>query len=254
MKGHEQGVTAVVFSPDGKTLASGSGDTIVKLWKVATGENTATLKGRLFPIKTRYFWHTTLAFSSDGKKLASGHGQLSMGNFGFPRGEIMLWDITSGEGTAPFQAGERDFCGAVSVAFSPDGKTLASGSVDRTVKLWDVATGKEIRSIQETIVPEPGLAGYSSQVLPLAFSPDGKTLAAGSHDPTKKRLHEDTTIKVWDVASGKTIANLAGHDKDATPPSRFDASLCVAFSPDGRFLALGSWDKTIMLWEIQAAR
>jgi WD40 repeat protein len=77
------------------------------------------------------------------------------------------------------------------VAFSPDGKTIASGSTDNTIKLWDVASGKQLKTLN----------GHSSSVLSVAFSSDGKTIASGS---------DDNTIKLWDVASGKQLNTLRG--------------------------------------------
>jgi WD40 repeat protein len=95
-----------------------------------------------------------------------------------------------------------------SVAFSPDSKTLASGSWDETIKLWEVATGKE----------QATLKGHVGRVLSVAFSPDGKTLASGSGD---------STIKLWDMVTGKNTATLKGHT---------NAVYSVAFSPDGKTL------------------
>ncbi|MDH6104584.1 trypsin-like peptidase domain-containing protein [Anabaenopsis tanganyikae CS-531] len=120
-----------------------------------------------------------------------------------------------------------------SVAFSPDslrgaaiGKTLASGSWDNTIKLWDVATGRSIATLTED----------SYGVDSVAFSPDGQTLASGSYD---------NTIKLWDVATGRSIATLTGHSSWVRS---------VAFSPDGQTLASGSWDTTIKLWDVATGR
>ncbi|BAY62783.1 serine/threonine protein kinase with WD-40 repeats [Calothrix brevissima NIES-22] len=114
----------------------------------------------------------------------------------------------------------------LSVAISPDGKTLASGSRDKTIKFWNLATGKEIDTLE----------GHSHYVNSLAFSPNGKILASSSHDKT---------IKLWDVGVAREIYTLQGH-------SRYVNS--VTFSPDGKILASGSHDKTIKLWDMTTGR
>ncbi|MBD2336051.1 serine/threonine protein kinase [Calothrix sp. FACHB-156] len=109
-----------------------------------------------------------------------------------------------------------------SVAISPDGKTLVGGSPDNTIKLWNLATGEEIRT----------LSGHSSWIYSVAISPDGKTLASGSRD---------STIKLWNIVTGEKIRTFTGH-------SHWIYS--VAISPDGKTLASGSGDSTIKLWNL----
>ncbi|KYC35883.1 serine/threonine protein kinase [Scytonema hofmannii PCC 7110] len=151
-----------------------------------------------------------------------------------------------------------------SVAFSPNGQSLASASDDRTIKIWNLATR------QTTLT----LKGHSQWVWTVAFSPDGKTLASGSADNTIKLWNLETgqemgtlkghpggvssvafspdgrtlasggldkTVKLWDVVTGKEIRTLKGHSR---------ATASVRFSPDGMTLASGSWDKTIKLWNV----
>ena len=241
-------VHSVAFSPDGKTLASGSRDRTVRLWEVASGKETATLPGHTDTVYS-------VAFSPDGKTLASGSGDRT----------VKLWDVASGKEAVTLR-GHTD--AALSVAFSPDGKTLASGSGDRTVRLWDVASGQATGTLQERFVSARFVAfspdgktlassgldktvklwdvasgeatatlrGHTDPVQSVAFSPDGKTLASGSGD---------RTVRLWDVASGKEAATLRGHT---------DAALSVAFSPDGKTLASGSGDRTVKLWDVASGK
>ncbi|MDB9325009.1 hypothetical protein PN435_02270 [Nodularia spumigena CS-590/02] len=109
-----------------------------------------------------------------------------------------------------------------SIAFSPDSQTLASGSDDKTIKLWNVTTGKLLQTIQ----------GYSKLVSSVAFSPDNQTLASGS---------DDKTIKLCNVTTGRRLQTIRGHSKLVSS---------VAFSPDNQTLASGSCDKTIKLWNV----
>jgi WD40 repeat protein len=149
-----------------------------------------------------------------------------------------------------------------SVAYSPDGSTLASESTDRTIKLWDVASGRVRRT----------LSGHRERVLSIAFAPDGSTLASGSLDGTIKFWDlasgmslrtfseykdyvrsvvflpdgstlalgsDENPITLRDLETGRVLQQLWGHENDVTS---------LAFSPDGWFLAWASYDKTIILW------
>ncbi|HKQ73581.1 MAG TPA: hypothetical protein VJ810_07645 [Blastocatellia bacterium] len=116
--------------------------------------------------------------------------------------------------------GHQDNVGLV--AFSPDGRTLASVSIDRTVKLWDLANRQEL-------IP---LAGHNDSVYSVRFSPDGRMLASASRD---------RTVKLWDLASRQELTTLAGHK---------DSVYSVAFSPDGRTLASASKDRVVKLWDV----
>ena len=110
-----------------------------------------------------------------------------------------------------------------SVAFSPDGRLIASGSSAKTVRLWDVQKQKEIATFK----------GHAGGVYSVAFSPDGRSLASGS---------SDNTVKLWNIQAQQEITTLEGHGGDV---------MSVFFSPDGRLLASGSFDNTVKLWDVQ---
>ena len=190
----------VAFSPDGKTLAAGTGSAI-KLWDVASGNEQRTIPAGN-PVNA-------VAFSPDGSLLASGG-----------LGEVKLWDPDTGSELRALK-GHSNW--VKSVTFSPDGQTLASCSVDKTVRLWDVASGRGLRT----------LTGHTGQIDNVAFSPDGQVLASASWD---------LTVRLWDVASGKELQALTGHAGWVR---------CVAFSPDGTMLASGSNDQ-MRLWRIES--
>jgi WD40 repeat protein/serine/threonine protein kinase len=200
-----QPVRGDAFSPDRRLLVGRAGR-FPWLWDVVAGQKRADLPGQL-PAGADL---STAAFSPDGRSLA----------YSTDDGAIHLWDVGAGA-EAHVLRGHTN--GVRALAFSPDGRRLASGAMhpDNTARLWDVATGKEIAVLR----------GHRNEVYPVAFSPDGSRLVSASFDQT---------ARLWNGVTGAPIATLNGH-------RGFVAS--AAFSPDGLRIVTSSHDGTLRLWD-----
>jgi eukaryotic-like serine/threonine-protein kinase len=216
LKGHEDPVIPVAWSPDGATIASGGRDRTIRLWDPNTGAMTAVLRGH-------GSWILDLAFSPDSRWLVAGAGNWAGTPTNGP--EVKLWDYRQRREVRAYDGvkGRR----TTGVAFSPDGRTIAAGGSVGATRLWDVETGHTLRDFE----------GVSQMpATNVAFRPDGRMLAIGS---------DDGTAALWDIGTGTLLRVLRGHAGLVTG---------VGFSPDGRRLVTGSWDSTVRFWEPETGR
>ncbi|MFB8789975.1 MAG: NB-ARC domain-containing protein [Potamolinea sp.] len=221
--GHTNRVWTVAYHPKGRQIASGGDDHATKLWNLKLGRCQKTFKGHTNAV-------ISLALSPDGNYLASGHEDQT----------VRLWDIKN----ATLVQTLREHTNRVwSVAFQPatsalpsvkedrkgifqgrtNGRILASGSGDYTIKLWDLQLGKSLQT----------LYGHTSWVWSIAFHPNGTKLVSASYDQT---------VKLWDVNTGECLKTFQEHSSPV---------VCVTYSPDGKMLASSDFDGIIKLWDAE---
>ncbi len=202
LSGNDAQTSVLAFSPDGRRLAAGSAGNTVHIWNPATGQAEGT--GQLFG------GAQSLAFNADGTRLVAGTSDRA----------VSVWDTASMRRIFSATAG-----GAVHLVIpSPDGKHIAAAIGDRTLLLWDISKGDVPLKI--------GLPAGFGEALGLAYSPDGRRIAAGAAASGE--------IGVWDTGSGQSLATLKGHSAPVA---------ALAFSPDGSRIVSGSVDKTIRVWD-----
>ncbi len=279
LRGHTDAVACVAVRPDGDRIASGGSDRTIKVWDPARPQPALVLRGHRGPV-------ARLAFLPDGRHLVT--ASTPLGDDDRVHAEIWLWDARTGARLRSFPCPP----GLVfDIAISPTGRWLAAGVAHR-IKLWEVETGREDRTI--TVIPDSTLSEYSlrNSVRGLCFYPGEVRLASASQRPQpaargSTRANWRQVVSEWDLGTGREVralvgsfpisrnlaispsGDLLGYSSDsynvslvpadsAAQPREFRAHdrvvSCLAFSPDGARLATGSWDQTAKVWEVVSLR
>ena len=223
LKGHRGEVNAVEFSPNGQLLAS-STHNIVRLWDLHTGKLKKTLQGHTSGINS-------ITFSPDGAMIASGSGY----RHDSTDSTVRLWNTKTGKQYAKFRNLDREHhkfpLPITTIAFSPDGKIIASIDRSADIQLWDIEKEKHISTLKSG--SENSDRYYFTDSFALKFSPDGTTLTSTGYN---------STIYVWNIETKKRQDTLTGH---------IGAVTSLAYSADGTTLVSGSADGTVLLWEMR---
>jgi len=219
-------VKSVAFSQDGETLAVVGNDGMLKIWDVKTGKQLKSLVHLDSPdVDTSIY---SIVFSQDGKIIYAGNGD----------GTVSEWNPATGKETNVWKAhNELVF----TLTFSPDYRRLATGGYNPAVKLWDTATRREIRTFEEKKTD-----GLFEQMKPVAFSPNGKLIAASvAGFNEKQRQYVYIRTYVWNVETGEKLFTLEGH--------KFDVD-AIVFTPDNRFIVTGGVDGNIKFWDLKTGQ
>src|SRR6266702_3400003 len=202
-------INCLAFAPDGSLLANSGDDALIQIWNVTS----ATLVQRLSDQGGAVH---ALAWSPDGKLLASSSFD----------GRIRVWELQGTQPATCVQSLPGHTHWVTGLAFAPDGAQLASASWDRTVRLWDMASGQLLQT----------LTGHTDRMLRVAWSPDGRTLASAGFDQT---------IWLWDVERDSYQAALHGHTADV---------YAITFTPDSGSLLSGGEDGTVRVWDVESGQ
>jgi WD40 repeat protein/tRNA A-37 threonylcarbamoyl transferase component Bud32 len=229
LRGHAGAVYCIAYSPDGRRLASGDGCPpwehvdhlrtrgVVRIWDELTGTECLVLHGHTQNVMD-------VTFSPDGRRLATvSGGVLAVPLVSIKPGELIIWDANDGALVRTVRGHDGPL---TSVAYSPDGRTLATSSWDRTVMLCDSESGERRTS----------LVAHQDWVCSVAFDRCGQRLATAG---------ADGAVRLWDIPSGRSLATLHGHTQSVT---------CVVFDPLGARLASASSDQTVKVWDSSAGR
>jgi WD40 repeat protein/transcriptional regulator with XRE-family HTH domain len=221
LSGHTSGLWSVTFSPDSSTIASGGDDMTVRLWNVLSGHCIKTLQAHTN-------WVLSVRFSPDGKTIASGSVDFSVRLWNVQTGQCwkVLQGNRSGVWTVRYSPQTVNSCASLGLVQEDSERlagVLASGGYDKLVRLWDVRTGKCLKT----------LSGHTSWVRSVSFSPDGLMLASSSFD---------LDLRLWDVREGRCVKVLQGHTSGIRS---------VSFSPDGQKLVSGGFDLSVRVWDVQ---
>ncbi|KAF5337774.1 hypothetical protein D9758_016623 [Tetrapyrgos nigripes] len=249
LQGH-QNVNSVIYSLDGRFIASGSYDGTIRIWDISDTEQKAVEQLQKHP--STHGVVTSVNFSPDGKHVVSGSEHI-----------IQIWDVQTGQQVGNNLQGHT---GSVkSVVYAPDGEHIVSGSHDKTVRIWKVQTQSQLGR---------PLKGHTDSILSVAFSPDGRNIVSGSTDKTvriwkvqtRQQLRDPLTghtnsvlsvnfsadgthilsgscdgrVKIWQVQTGQQVAE-----------SHFTALWCIDYSLDKKLVVTESRDKTIRIWDVQ---
>ena len=206
LRDHDEEVTCAAIFPDSGRIVTGSKDNTVRIWDVHNRAEWPRLKGHVSQV-------TKVVFSPDGERIA---GCCSNGRR--IDTSVSVLDSKTGEELTRLEGHSAP---VTTVTFSPDSRRIATGSMDHTVREWNIANGAELNCFR----------GHKSYVESVSFSPDGRRIASGS---------DDGSVRVWDAISGVEQFCFKGHSSSRV--------YCVTFSPDGKFIASGGMDRTVRIW------